>query len=133
MKITHSAITSPVFELVKVIELDITLGDDFIPTRIEIFQDTERTDFFRCRIWELEYFHMVPTFPMDKDGKPMHVSDSIVQVERSTTYRIFKDLSYDGFAATDADAALQKIIDDLKSFLEHVTGENAKQTKMKQK
>ena len=70
---------------------------------------------------------------MDEDGKPLHVSDDIVQVERSTTYRIFKNLSYDGFAATDADAALQKIIDDLRSFLEHVTGEEANQTKTKQK
>ncbi|MCI0524671.1 MAG: hypothetical protein L0Y75_05340 [Acidobacteria bacterium] len=133
MKIIHSAITSPVFELVKVIELDITLGDDFIPTRIEIFQDTKRRDFFRCRVWELEYFNLTPTFPMDENGKPLHISSDVVQVERSTSYCIFNNLSYDGFAATDADAALQKIIDDLKSFLEHVTGKKAKQTKPKRK
>jgi len=125
MKITHSAITSPVFELVKVIELDITLGDVFIPTRIEILQDTGRTDFFRCRVWELELFHLTPTFPMDEDGKPLHISSDVIQVERSATYRIFRDLSYEGYVAADADAALQKIIDDLKSFLEHVTGEKA--------
>ncbi len=124
MKITHSAITSPVFELVKVIELDITLADVFMPTRIEIFQDTERTDFFRCRVWELEHFRLTPTFPMDEGGKPLHISDDVIQVERSATYRISKDLSY-GYVAADADAALQKIIDDLKSFLEHVTGEKA--------
>jgi len=125
MKITHSAITSPVFELVKVIELDITLGDVFIPTRIEIFQDSERTDFFRCRVWELELFHLTPTSPMDENGKPLHISSDVIQVERSATYRIFRDLSYEGYVAADADAALQKIIDDLKSFLEHVTGEKA--------
>jgi hypothetical protein len=125
MKITHSAITSPVFELVKVIELDITLGDVFIPTRIEIFQDTERTDFFRCRLWELELFRLTPTFPMEEGGKPLHISDDVIQVERSATRSRFRDLSYEGYAAADADAALQKIIDDLKSFLEHVTGEKA--------
>jgi hypothetical protein len=124
MKITHSAITSPVFELVKVIELDITLGDDFMPTRIEIFQDTERTDFFRCRVWELEHFRLTPTFPME-DGKPLHISDDVIQVERSATYERFRDPSYEGYVAADADAALQMIIDDLKSFLEHVTGEKA--------
>ncbi|HKQ92665.1 MAG TPA: hypothetical protein VJZ77_18540 [Blastocatellia bacterium] len=123
MKIAHSAITSPVFELVKVIELDITLGDVFSPIRIELFQDTERTDFFRCRVWELELFRMTPTFPMD-EGKPLHISDDVIQVERSATYRISKDLC-DGYVAADADAALQKIIDDLKSFLEHVTFEKA--------
>jgi hypothetical protein len=124
MKITHSAITSPVFELVKVIELDITLGDDFMPTRIEIFQDTERTDFFRCRVWELERFRLTPTFPME-DGKPLHISDDVIQVERSVTYRISEDLC-DGYVAADVDAALQKVIDDLNSFLEHVTGEKAR-------
>jgi hypothetical protein len=123
MKITHSAITSPVFELVKVIELDITLGDVFSPIRIEIFQDTERTDFFRCRVWELERFRLTPTFPME-DGKPLHISDDVIQVERSVNYRISEDLT-SGYVAADADAALQKIIDDLKSFLEHVTFEKA--------
>jgi len=110
MKLTHSAVASPVFEFVKVIELDITLGDDFIPTRIEIFRDTERTDFFRCRVWELEHFNLTPTFPMDEDGKPLHISSDIVQVERSTTYRIFNNLSYEGFVAINANTALQKII-----------------------
>jgi hypothetical protein len=35
MKITHSAITSPVFELVKTVEVDLALGDEMWPTRFQ--------------------------------------------------------------------------------------------------
>ena len=127
MKILHSAITSPVFELVKVIEVDITVGDDLIPTRIEILQDTARSDFFRCRVWELERFRLIPRFPMDENGTPLHISDDVIQVERSTTYAIFNKLDYRGFAAANVEAAVQMVIDDLKSFLEHTTLEKPEQ------
>lgn len=127
MKLIHSAITSPIFELVKVIELDITLGDDLIPTRIEIFQDTARSDFFRCRVWELEYFRLIPTFPMDENGEQLHISDDVIQAERSSTYAIFNNLDYRGFAAANSDTAMQMIIADLKAFLEHTTLESTQQ------
>jgi hypothetical protein len=58
---------------------------------------------------------------MGEDGEPLHISDDVIQVERSTTYRIFNNLDYLGFAAADAEAAMQMVIDDLKSFLEHTT------------
>lgn len=115
------------FELVKVLELDIVLGDDLIPVRIEILQDSARNDFFRCRIWELEHFRLVPTFPMDEDGKPLHISDDVIQVERSSSYQIFNKLEYRGFVATNAEAAMQMVMDDLKSYLEHTTLESPEQ------
>jgi hypothetical protein len=127
VKLLHSAITSPVFELVKVIEVDITLGEDLIPTRIEILQDSARHDFFRCRVWELEHFRLTPTFPMDGDGTPLHISDDVIQVERATTYASFNNLDYRGFAAANVEAAMQMVIDDLKSFLEHTTLEKPEQ------
>jgi hypothetical protein len=44
----NTAITSPVFELVKTIEVDFTLRDEMWPTRFEILRDMERQDFTLC-------------------------------------------------------------------------------------
>lgn len=124
MKLTHPNITSAVFELMRVLELDITLGDDFIPTRIELFRDTERDDHFRCHIWELEHFRLNPTFPRDDSGGPAHISDDVIMVERGTTYRI---KGFGGsFIASSAEAALETVIAELNNFLKHVTGEELK-------
>jgi hypothetical protein len=89
LKVIHSTITSPVFELVKTVLLDITLAEVYIPTRIEIWQDTERKDRFRCYIWELERFNLTPTFPQDETGKPRDTSSDVTQVERSMSDRVF--------------------------------------------
>ncbi|MFN0121292.1 MAG: hypothetical protein ACKV2V_12405 [Blastocatellia bacterium] len=121
MQLIHSAITSPVFELVKIIELDLTLGEDLIPTRIEILRDMARDDFFRCHIRELEYFTLTPTFPCDDHGKPLHISSDVHLAERSSTYAHFNKRNYKGFSAPNTDAALRMILDDLAAFLEHVT------------
>jgi hypothetical protein len=121
MKITHSAITSPVFELVKTVEVDLTLGDEMWPTRIEILRDTERQDLFRCRVWQLELFRIQSTFPQS-GGKPAHEpSDHSLIVEWDGPHVG----RYVDFVAADADAALRKVIEDFRKFLEHTTLEKA--------
>ena len=42
MKIADPSITSDVYELVKTIEFDMEVGDKFLPTRVEVFHDTQR-------------------------------------------------------------------------------------------
>lgn len=75
--------TSPVFELVKVVEVDIRMGEDFSwTTRIEIFRDTEPSGLYRCRAWESELFRLTPSFPRDEDEKPAHVTDDTILVAR---------------------------------------------------
>jgi hypothetical protein len=124
MKISHSAVTSPLFELVKVVELDIQLGEDSWSTRIELFQSTEATDHFRCHVWELELFRLTPSFPRDEDGLPAHISDDVLMVERGIAHR---KISYpmEDIVASDVNAALKIVVEDLKRFLERVTGEKA--------
>jgi len=81
MKIHHPAITSLVFELVKTVEVDLSLSDETWPTRIEVFRDTERVDFFRCHVWQLEPFRIQFTFPQEQ-GQPAHSpSDHLLMVE----------------------------------------------------
>jgi len=125
MQISHSAITSPVFELVKTVLFDITLGDDYIPTRIEIWQDTMRIDRFRCYVWELEYFNLNPTFPQDDQGSSIHKCTDIVQVERSWRYGRTNRFNYQEFTATSIEEALTMFVDDLKEELEWITDEKA--------
>jgi hypothetical protein len=125
LKVIHSTITSPVFELVKTVLLDITLAEDYIPTRIEIWQDTERKDRFRCYIWELEYFNLTPTFPQDETGKPRDTCSDVTQVERSWRYARTQRFDYEEFIADSIEAALQMVIANVKAELKYITGEEA--------
>jgi hypothetical protein len=117
MKITHSSIKSPVFELVKTVEVDLAFGDDKWPIRFELLRNTERKDHFRCRVSQLEFFRIQSTFPQS-DGNPAHEpSDHRLSVEWDGPLAGH----YDDFVAADADAALEKVIEDFCKFLEHAT------------
>jgi hypothetical protein len=124
MKISHSAITSSIFELVKTVELDIRLGDNSWSIRIELLQATEAKDHFRCHVWELEMFRLTPTFPQDERGQPSHISDDALMVDRGI---VGSRIAYptEDIVAVDVDAALAIVLDDLKQYLERVTGEEA--------
>lgn len=119
MPISHQAITSPIFELKRTVEFDITLSEDFFPVRIEVFQDIANPNQFRCRIWQLEYYRVQPTFPQDGDGNPSEEgADEAIWVDWE--YQLAND--YQCFTAQDTDAALTKILDDVRKFLLRTTG-----------
>ncbi len=121
MRFDHPAITSPLFELVRTLEVDLRLGEDHVPLRIELFGDLADATRFRCHVWEREFFRLTPTFPQDDAGEPKDVSDDELLVERSTQLRG----DYDDFTAPDADAALKRVMEDLAERLEHWTGGKA--------
>src|SRR5215475_13377140 len=116
MKISHPAITSSVFESAKTVELDIQFGDNSWSIRIELLQDTEVKDHFRCHVWELELFRLTPTFPQDKNGQPAQVSDDALMVDRGIPHSRIAYPTED-IVAADADAALAIVLDDLKRYL----------------
>jgi hypothetical protein len=124
MKISHSAITSSIFELVKTVELDIRFGDNSWSIRIELLQATEVKDHFRCHVWELELFRLTPTFPQDENGQPARISDDMLMVDRGI---VGSRIAYpkEDIIAADVDAALAIVLDDLKQYLMRVTGEDA--------
>jgi len=125
MRVAHSASTSPLYELANTYELDVRLGEDSYSLRIELFRNTETEGHFRCHAWELERFRLTPTFPMDENGNPTHVSDDLLMVDRgiahSETHYQLGDI-----VAPDVEAALEIVVDDLKRFLEHSTMEKAR-------
>ena len=117
MRIAHSAITSPIYELSKVFEFDLCLGDESWPIRIEVLQNGSPVR-FRCRIWQSEFFRIQSTFPQDEGGLPRdHPSDELIWVRFSGP----KLGAYDDFQARDADAALTIVLADFERFLDHTT------------
>jgi hypothetical protein len=126
MKITHRAVTSSVFELAMTAELDLRFSDEDAWTiRIELFCDTEREGWFRCHVWELEMFRLTPTFLQDQSGQPAHLTDDTIMVERGLAGSSITSHLKQSFAAPNVEAALGMVIEDLKSYLEQVTGERA--------
>jgi hypothetical protein len=124
VRILHRAVTSPVFELVKTVELDIRMSDeDAWTTRIEFFRDTERPNRFRCRVWESELFRLTPSFPRNGADEPAHISDDTIMVERGLTGSDIASILHEPFEAANIEAALEMIWADLRKFLEHSTGE----------
>jgi hypothetical protein len=127
LKIIHRAVTSSTFELVRTIELEIQLSDeDSWTTRIELFRDTEQSNLYRCRVWELELFRLTPSFPRNEQNEPAHVTDDTIMVERGIAHSEIASRLNKSFDAPSIEGALEMIVEDLKKFLEHATGEKAK-------
>ena len=125
MRIIHSAIVSPIYELAKTFELDIQLGEDSFTMRIELFRNTEKEDHFRCHVWECEMFRLTPTSPMDENNQPTHICDDVLMVDRGIP-RSHIPYPLEDIVAPNIDAALEIVLNDLKRFLEHSTLEKAK-------
>lgn len=124
MRIFHPAIRSSVYELAKVVELDVQIGDDSYSLRIELMRDTEDEHRFRCHVWELELFRLIPTFPMNASGQPEHISDDVLMVEREIAHRRI-NYPREDIVAPNVDAALEVVMLDIERFLEHATSEKA--------
>jgi hypothetical protein len=124
MKIMHPAVTTPIYELVRSVEMDLQLGDDSLTFRIELLRNTEKAHRFRCHVWELEMFRLKPTFPQNGDNEPAHVSDDVLMVDRGIPR---SQIAYprDDIVAPDTDAALEIVLNHLKAFLEHATTKRA--------
>jgi hypothetical protein len=117
MKIEHPAVRSDVFKLVATLEFDLEFGDHFLPTRIELFQDTERRRHWRCRLWERELFRIQSTFPQKPRGRPTDPpSDEELLVER--TWELSDCL--EDFEARDGKAAVRRVLDCLRKHLRGV-------------
>lgn len=125
MKVDHSAVSTPIYELAKIFELDLQLGEDSYTLRIELFRNTEKEDHFRCHAWELETFRLVPTFPMDESNEPAHTCDDVLMVDRGIP-RSHTRYPAEDIVAQSVDAALEIVLGDLKESLEHATAKRAK-------
>lgn len=126
MKIKHPAVKSDVFQLLTTLEFDLELPGDMVPTRIELFQDTERKTRWRARVWERESCRLESTFtptpPPNAKGKrrPRRFTfDEEILVER--TWELSEEL--EDFAAPNARAAMARVLDHLQNHLNRATGQ----------
>ena len=113
--IQHPSITSPLFELAKIIEFDVEVGGDHFSLRLELFQDISDAQRFRARIWRLELYRIQSTFPQNEtDGQPSdHPSDESIFVDTGS----WLSRRYEDFQAETPDRAIQIILNDLRNFL----------------
>lgn len=112
MKIRHPAVRSDVYKLVTTLEFDLELGGHFLPTRVELFQDTERPRHWRCRLWERELYHLTMAQPV-KGRKRRTQADEELLVER--TWELAS--RFEDFVAPSARRALQLFVDSLVRYL----------------
>ena len=117
MKIKHPAVTSVVFKLVTTLEFDLVVGTHFLPTRVELFQDTTRKRHYRCRMWERDLYHM--QMSLSQDGK-RHArrseSDEEILVER--TWELSS--KFEDFEAPSAAKALGIFLNSLEKYLDRI-------------
>jgi hypothetical protein len=118
MKLKHSAVKSDIYALVRTLEFDLEVGGHFLPTRVELFKDTERAGRWRCRLWERELFHLSLTVPFGGRKKRRAESDEELLVERTW------ELSdrFEDFEARSAKAAIKLFMVSLKEYLKRVAG-----------
>lgn len=119
MRIKHPAVTSAVFKLITTLEFDLEVGGHFLPTRIELFQDTGRARRFRCRMWETELYHLQLALGTGSGKKTKRCdSDEALKVER--TWEISSQ--FEDFEAASPKAALKFFLDSLTRYLKRVAG-----------
>jgi hypothetical protein len=87
MKIKHPSAKLNLFKLAGTFEADLALSRELnFPIRFEVFQDTEKSGWFRVRVWEQESFRIEPTFPIKRRGKiTRYRCDEILSLERTVT------------------------------------------------
>lgn len=118
MKIDQPRISETVYELVKVVELDVEIGEDHFALRIELFHNNSSAHSFRAHLWRSEMYRIQSTFPQDEStNEPAHLpSDELILIDHSH----YLARSYSNFQAESQAAALQMIIDDFQGFLTRV-------------
>ena len=118
MIIQHPFVTSDVFKLISTLEFDLEVNGHFLPTRLELFQDTERADLFRCRMWERDLFRLQPTpYKDEATGKLVEgEEDEELLIER--TWELSDE--FESFEADSAEDAINQVFDALKGYLERL-------------
>ena len=105
--------------MARVFELSVQLGPENTLFTVELWQSLRRRTSFKARIWESELFRLSPTFPQSKAGRPLHVSDDLVRVERPIPHFGFE---YEEFSAKSVLAAVGVVSTGFTRFLNHALG-----------
>lgn len=106
-----------IFELIKSFEFNISSDNGSIRGKIELFQDLENPERFRFSTSEAEVFQLIPTFPQNEEGQPLHISDELIWTER--TFPTGND-SKKEFTAKDINEAIKIVLSQIELFYKHI-------------
>lgn len=102
------------YELVKVLEIDVDIGNEQFSLRLELLQCTLESNCFRAHISRPEFCRIQSTFPQNQEGQPVHQpSDEVIFVNWS--YYLSRD--YTRFEALSPDDAIQLVLNDIEQVL----------------
>lgn len=124
MRIKHPAVTSDVFKHLNTLEFDLKIDDHVLPTRVELFQDTERANHYRCRLWERDLYRLNPS-PVQSNGNGTNQDlecDEEILIER--TWELSDE--FEDFEAESAEEALDRFLDALEIYLKRLVPEAAR-------
>jgi hypothetical protein len=116
----HPLITGLLCELVRTLDFEMTWGDELWPIRIELYQGVVDRSWFRCRVWQAEYYRIQATFPQDSGmGEPKHdPSDEMILVDWSTNLP-----KVGWFQAETPERAIEEVLALILDVIERITGE----------
>lgn len=114
----HTCVTSDVFKLISTLEFDLEIGGHFLPTRLELFQDTERANLFRCRMWERDLFRLTPTPYKDEATGKMIAGEEDEELLIERTWELSDE--FESFEADSEQDAINQVLAALKAYLERL-------------
>jgi len=106
-----------IFELIKTFEFEILSNNEKIKGRIELFRDLANSELYRFATLEAEIFRLIPSFPSDDEGNPLHDSDETLWTQR--TFPGSKIQAKEFTAKSEAEA-IETIISEIEAFYRHV-------------
>ena len=122
MIITHPNITSPLFKLVDIYEMDIKfyIPNDEVDSftfRVEMFASDEKK--YRFRSYRTEMYRLKPRFPVIGEvDDETNVTDQTLFVSHG-----FRFADVEEFYADSPEDALKKFMDMFSDAMKHVTSE----------
>jgi hypothetical protein len=70
------------FILINTVEIDVMVGEEILPTRVEIFRKADKSNTYRWRVWQVECYRIIPTLGV-VDSESRDVADELIMTERS--------------------------------------------------
>jgi hypothetical protein len=107
------------YDLVRVSEFDLGLGEESFRVRLELARSRSSRRTFRASVRRAELYRIQSTFPL-KHGRPQHEqSDEMALVDWSGILRLFRE----PFSAPSVAAAERLVLGEVDASLCHSRGE----------
>lgn len=106
-----------IFELVKTFEFEILSNKEKIKGKLELFRNLENSEHYRFSTSEAEMFRLIPSFPSDDKGKPLHDTDETLWTER--TFPGTRNATKE-FMAKNETEAVKIALSQVEAFYNHV-------------